>query len=158
MGSSERRWVNGGLGHPDTAVTLKLGHSPAQVGIDQPVASRHGTSVVEQRGICNHDRSPVVVRDGHVEGALGRAAEQLGHRFGLSGRQGCAGSATDKQCPAGSRGGGPSALAALAPAATIEQEEHHHCERGQEALEQGPARGFEQVNRLRFGHFDLAGA
>ena len=95
MGSSERRWVNGGLGHPDTAVTLKLGHSPAQVGIDQPVAGRHGTSVVEQRGICNHDRSPVVVRDGHVEGALGRAAEQLGHRFSLSGRQGRAGCATD---------------------------------------------------------------
>ena len=52
--------------------------------------------------------------------------------------------------------GKPSALATLAPAAAIEQEEHHHRERRQDALEHGPARCLEQVDRFRLGHLDLA--
>lgn len=97
VGCAKRRRIDGRLSRPYPATALEPGHPSAQVGINQPVAGRHGTAVVEQRGIRDDNRPPVVVRDGHIEGALRRAAQQGGHRIGLSGGQGCAGGATDEQ-------------------------------------------------------------
>ena len=60
--------------------------------------------------------------------------------------------------PEGNRSGWRSALPTLASAATVEQEQHHHSERREEALEHGPARRVEQIDRLWLGHLDLARA
>ena len=46
------------------------------LGIDQPVAGRHGRAVVEERLVADHHRGAVVVAHDDLEVALGRPAEQ----------------------------------------------------------------------------------
>ncbi len=99
MRRGKRLGIDGRLSRPHPAVALELGHSPTQVDVDQPVAGGHRAPVIEQRSIGDHHGPPVVVRDGHLESALGRAAEQASYCFGLSGRQGRAGGATNEQRP-----------------------------------------------------------
>ncbi len=99
MRRKQRLGIDSRLSRPDPAVALELGHPPPQVDIDQPIAGGHRAPIIEQWSIGNHHRPPVGVGHGHIEGALGRAAEQGSHHVDLSGRQGCARGATNEQRP-----------------------------------------------------------
>ncbi len=66
------------LGHPHTAGRLQAAHGSTELGVDQPVTSRHGRAVVEQGLVRYDDWSAVSLPDHDLEGARRRASEQLG--------------------------------------------------------------------------------
>lgn len=74
------------LGCPNAALAFESGDLPAQVGVHEPEAGRHRTTIVEQRCVGDHDRTTVVADDRDVECALRRAPEQLSDSLRLSGR------------------------------------------------------------------------
>ncbi len=76
VGPLELDPVDLGLGPMDPTGRLEPADQPPEVGIDQPVPSRHRPAVVEDRCVPQDRRCPVGGSDDDLEGALRRPTEQ----------------------------------------------------------------------------------
>jgi hypothetical protein len=67
VGGLEQGGIDVALSGADTPGRLDARDRVAQLGVDQPVAGGHGSAVVEERRVLDHDRGAVAVADDHGE-------------------------------------------------------------------------------------------